>query len=179
MTLSRRFRFIRHASAAFAAASLALAAPAGAAESAGVAQAGQPGYVPGEVVVRVRDPRTGAIEARRHVIRDGDSVRETARELERRPGVVSATPNFIARASGWIPNDPGRDGVPGRWRALQWNLLGETGINAPDAWETLIRAGRPGGRGVVVAVLYTGFAYRTSGRFRKCPDLAACRFVRA
>jgi serine protease len=155
------------------------AAPARAAETAATpAAAGAPSHVPGEVVVRTRDPRTGAVEAHRHVIRDGESVRETARELERRPDVVSATPNYIARISQHIPNDPGRAGVPGGWRELQWNFLPEAGVNVPVAWENLLRAGRPGGRGVVIAVLDTGVAYRDRGRFRRSPDLSASRFVR-
>ena len=131
-------------------------------------------YVAGELVVRVRDADTGAVQTRRHVIRDGDSVRAEARELERRANVVSATPNYIARAAGYIPNDPGRARMAGGWQRLQWNLLG---IHVPDAWDTLIRAGRPGGRGVTVAVLDTGVAYRDRGRFRRSPDLARSQFA--
>ncbi len=155
------------------------AAPAHAAtDVAGIARAGEPGFVPGEVVLRVRDAGTGAIETRRHVISDGDGVLEEARQLERLPGVVSATPNHIARASAYIPNDPGPTGVPGGWQALQWNFLPGTGVNAPDAWETLRRVGRPGGQGVVVAVLDTGVAYRDRGNFRRSPDFGPSRFVR-
>jgi serine protease len=39
-------------------------------------------------------------------------------------------------------------------------------------------AGRPGGRGVIVAVLDTGVAYKKRGRYRKSPDLQGTRFTR-
>ena len=129
-------------------------------------------YRPGEVVVRTTDGKT-----RVHRIRDGSTVAEKAAELARRPGVLSATPNFVARAS-YVPNDPGKSGVPGGWQEIQWNLLPETGIDAPAAWDNLIAAGRPGGEGVTVAVLDTGVAYRNYGPFRKSPDLAYERFRR-
>ena len=122
-------------------------------------------YRPGEVVVRTTEGKT-----RVHHIRDGSSVREKAAELARRPGVLTATPNFIARAS-FLPDDPGKSGEPGGWQKIQWNLLPETGIDAPGAWDNLIAAGRPGGQGVTVAVLDTGVAYRDYGPFRKSPDL--------
>jgi serine protease len=118
------------------------------------------------------------VVARRHRIAEGDTVREAARALERRPGVVSATPNHIARASSLVPNDPGRSGTPGGWQAVQWNFLAGAGVNAPDAWENLQRVGRPGGAGVVVAVLDTGVAYRDRGAFRRSPDFGSGRFVR-
>jgi len=154
---------------------LVAAGPAHATETGAVAQAGDPGYVPGEVVVRVRDDETGAVTAKRHVIRDGESVRETMRELERREDVVSATPNFIARASDYVPNDPGLARIAGGWRQLQWNLLA---IRVPAAWERLRAIGKTGGRGVTVAVLDTGVAYRSKGRFLRSPDLSSKRFVR-
>ena len=161
--------------AALSLAALVVAAPAHAADSPIVPQAAEPGYVADEVVVRVRDRDSGAIETRRHVIRDGESVRETARELERRSDVVSATPNYIARASAFIPNDPGTARMAGGWQSLQWNLLA---INAPQAWDNLLAVKRAGGSGVTVAVLDTGVAYRDRGRFRRSPDLSPRRFVR-
>ena len=66
----------------------------------------------------------------------------------------------------------------GGWQKLQWNFLPETGVNAPEAWANLARAGRPGGKGVVVAVLDTGVAYANRGRFRRSPDFSKSRFVR-
>ena len=43
---------------------------------------------------------------------------------------------------------------------LQWNFLPAAGVNAPQAWANLIADQRPGGRGVTVAILDTGVAYR-------------------
>jgi serine protease len=111
-------------------------------------------------------------------VRDGESVAETVRELERRPGVAHAAPNVLARASTFIPNDPGRARLPGGWQLVQWNFLAEAGVNAPQAWSNLIALGRPGGRGAVVAVLDTGVAYRNRGRFRRSPDFRAGQFAR-
>ncbi len=111
-------------------------------------------------------PRTRVLR-----IRDGESVRTKAAELARRPGVLSATPNWIARAS-FVPDDPGRRAVPGGWALSQWNFLaGVAGVNAPGAWDNLIAAGRPGGAGVTVAVVDTGVAYRDYKRFKRSPDL--------
>ncbi len=162
------------------------AAPAGAA---------QDPYPAGEVIVRYaaeadrsaraaaqRAAGAGAPEAfapRTRVlrIRDGESVAATVRELERRPEVLDASPNHIARAS-FFPNDPGFGDTPGGWAGVQWNLDGPAGVNASAAWANLIGAGRDGGRGVTVAVLDTGVAYANRGRFRRSPDLSAERMVR-
>ena len=89
----------------------------------------------------------------------------------------SATPNYIARAS-FIPDDPASGGEPGGWQDVQWNFTGPFGVNAPAAWDNLARAGRPGARGVIVAVLDTGVAYSDRGRFTRSPDLRGNRFVR-
>jgi serine protease len=80
---------------------------------------------------------------------------------------ASATP-----AQAWIPNDPGRSGIPGGWQADQWNFMPGTGVDAPRAWDNLIAAGRPGGRGVKIAVLDSGVAYDRS------PDLSSIHFAR-
>jgi serine protease len=123
-------------------------------------------------------PRAFAPRTRVLKIKDGETVKQTIEQLQGKPGVLSATPNYIARASAFIPNDPGKDGTPAGWQNTQWNLMPVTGVNAPDAWENLIRVGRPGGAGVKVAVLDTGVAYADRGRFRKSPDLDASRFIR-
>jgi serine protease len=83
-----------------------------------------------------------------------------------------------ARASVFVPNDPGRAGTPGGWTQLQWNLAGPTSVNASGAWEHLIASGRHGGNGVIVAVLDTGVAYADRGRYRRTPDISPKRFVR-
>ena len=58
------------------------------------------------------------------------------------------------------PNDP--------YYKHQWHL---DQIQMPHAWQ------RSRGEGVVVAVIDTGVAYRTDGRFRIAPDLEGTRFV--
>jgi serine protease len=84
----------------------------------------------------------------------------------------------LAHATAYVPNDPGRGTVPGGWAAVQWNFTGPFGVGAPDAWQNLIAAGAPGGRGVIVAVLDTGVAYANHGAYRISPDLKASSFVR-
>ena len=158
------------------------------------AVAGADTAVPGEVVVRyvrgrrpggrpARDRRRGRARVRPAHARVEDPRR---RERRRRPSRSCArgrrsprrrrTP--IARISGFIPSDPGTAGTPGGWQELQWNFLAGVGVNAPDAWQHLIAAGRPGGRGVVVAVLDTGVAYADRKRFRRSPDFRRKDFVR-
>src|SRR3954453_23904189 len=79
---------------------------------------------------------------------------------------------LAAPAAAWIPNDPGKSGTPSGWQADQSNFLPGTGVDAPRAWDNLIAAGRPGGRGVKIAVLDSGVAYDRS------PDLSSVHFAR-
>ncbi len=162
-------------SAALAAAMLLSATAAGAAT-----------YVPGEVIVKYRDGTSGSVQqsieqstgteteleapggTAKLEIEDGDSVRQTVDELQSDPDVAYARPNYVARASAFVPNDPGF--------ARQWNLNAPFGLNMPEAWELAAARGAPGGRGAVVAVLDTGVAYENWGRYRRAPDLR--RFVR-
>lgn len=136
-------------------------------------------YRDGEVVVR---PQHGAAT----VVRVGDQrdVDRTVRALRARPDLVrSAAPNPVARIATTrqakptelIPNDPGNGKG---WQELQWNFSGPFGVNAPQAWANAANAGGRGGRGVIVAVLDTGVAYRSAGRFRRSPDFTAKDFVR-
>ena len=103
---------------------------------------------------------------------DGEAALRTLRE---RQDVVSAVPNHVGRAASYVPNDPGQGAG---WGAVQWNFLSAHGVNAPDAWTNVRRAGRPGGKGVVVAVIDSGVAYRDQGRYRISPDFARSQFVR-
>ena len=149
-----------------------LAAPAQAAVGARAAGPA-PEFRPGQVVVH------GEEGTRVVRTRPGESVLSAARRWRERPGVTWAGPNRLARISAFVPNDPGRrNGAPGEWTNVQWNFSAEVGVNAPAAWENLIAAGAPGGRGVVVAVLDTGIAYADRGRFKRSPDLRRATFVR-
>ncbi|MGI8427793.1 MAG: S8 family serine peptidase [Solirubrobacteraceae bacterium] len=192
-------RFIRRrtalalASGLLIAASVAVGCPA-------VASAAD--YVPGEVVVGyapganasvsadiatrmgARTTPAGAPDPSTQVLAlpHGLSVTRALAALRHRPGIAYAVPNFIAhiaasRNSGWIPNDPGRSHVPGGWEALQWNFLADAGVDAPQAWRNLIADKRPGARGVVVAVLDTGIAYRNWRSYGKSPDFTGTRFI--
>ncbi|HEX8103576.1 MAG TPA: S8 family serine peptidase, partial [Solirubrobacteraceae bacterium] len=175
---------------------LLAAALAGACLATIPASAAAAGYVPGEVLVRYHAgvdraaraavqratgtgrPRAFAPRTRVLQIRGRRSVGGAIRALRRHPEVASATPNHIAHASAFLPDDPGSTGQPGGWSRMQWNFLAGNGINAPDAWENLIAAGRPGGSGVVVAVLDTGIAYADRRSFRRSPDMGDTHFRR-
>jgi serine protease len=151
-------------------------------------------YVPHEVIVGYRAGTTMSTDAVRMVARRsvsapaprsrllqlprGESVAAAIGRLRRQPGVAYALPNYIAHTAGaWYPNDPGRGTQPQGWQRLQWNLMPTTGVNAPQAWANLLADHRGGGRGVVVAVLDTGVAYRRWGQFYPSPDFGRTRFV--
>jgi serine protease len=161
-------------SAALCALALASAAPA----TAGAA----PAYRAGEVVVRYATAgaasRASITRTRVVEVDSGQSVASAARALRARPGVLSATANYVAHISGYVPPDPGRAATIAGWQAMQWNFLPETGVNAPEAWAHLLAVGHPGGRGVTVAVLDTGIAYSDHKRFLRSPDFSKARFVR-
>ncbi len=144
--------------------------------------------VPGEVVVgelpagqtvgtTAKAARSDRARARHRVVHVRD-VDKAIAALKRRDDVVYAVPNVKAYAAGYIPNDPGRGDTPGGWRAVQWNFVGPFSVNAPDAWSNLAAVKKWGGRGVKVAVLDTGVAYRARKPFLKSPDLNTKRFVR-
>jgi hypothetical protein len=84
----------------------------------------------------------------------------------------------LAHATGFVPNDPGTTSRAGGWSELQWNFAGRFGVDAPGAWTNAITAGRPGGKGVTVAVLDTGVSYTDRAGARRSPDLSARQFVR-
>jgi serine protease len=155
-------------------------------------------HVPGELIVKYREGTTpaGREQLRRRAgvryarmvgdssqlvaVTDARSTREAAAELESDYRVAYARPNYVAHASVFTPNDPGRAG-PGGWTALQWNFLDTpAGARVQGAWDNAIAAGVPGGAGVVVAVLDTGVAYRTTRDhiYVKAADLNRKRFVR-
>jgi serine protease len=133
-----------------------------------------PAYAPGRVVVGY------ATQTRVLRVAPGQ-VRATVARLRGQPGVAFAAPDPIAHVSDApaslpLPNDPGIRGFPGGLAALQWNFFGPFGVNALQAWAN-VAGHAPGGRGVKIAVLDTGVAYRNLGRFRRSPDFAGTTFV--
>jgi serine protease len=172
-------------------ATIALALCAAIVQPAGAAAAetsSDPGYVPGELLVRFE----GGAE---HIVRVPPGLDLSAAEgaLAANPGVAYALPNYIAHTSS-VPNDPGLAGIPGGWERTQWNFLpcgslcGESptplpfeargGLNALDAWDILRQRGAAGGKGARVAVLDTGVAYVSKKpQFRKSPDFLRSQFL--
>src|SRR4051812_26498377 len=76
-------------------------------------------HVKGEVVVRyggAHAARAGAMP-RTRVLHVKD-VAQAERALRKQPGVLSATANYLAHTSGWIPPDPGDGDAPGGWQSL-------------------------------------------------------------
>jgi serine protease len=165
--------------------------------AAGAAAARAADYVPGEVVIGYRSPASTTLStgvARRMGVRSvapsgssteqvvrlapGVSVTQAIAQARQQPGVAYAVPDYIAHAAGfWIPNDPGAGQAAGGWQNLQWNFMAASGVNAPSAWSNLIADGRPGGRGVIVAILDTGIAYRAWHQYTRAPDFGGTRFV--
>lgn len=156
-------------------------------------------YVPGVVVVGYQQPRlaaaadpAGAASAEAgapptsiattviHVPRHTTLAAELTR-LRRQRGVAFAVPDYLAHIAAtppeWFPNDPGTAVVPQGWERTQWNFLPDIGVDAPEAWANLSAEGRPGARGVVIAVLDTGVAFRNWHQFRKSPDFGWTRFI--
>jgi serine protease len=157
-----------------------LLAAAAAALLAAAPSASAADYVPGEVLVAHQATASSAGSSAAHVVptRRGESVRAAVERLRGEGGVRYAVPNYIAHASGFVPNDPGIGSEPTQWQDIQWNFTGPFGVNAPDAWSQAIAVGAPGAHGVVVAVLDTGVAYENYGRFKRDPDLYASRFTK-
>lgn len=154
-------------------------------------------YVPHEVIVGYRRgaPDAVARAAEAHlglrrvtpapapysrILHVAPGIRATvvAARLRREPGVAYAEPNYIAHTAGsFYPDDRGRANVKQGWEKLQWNLLPASGVDAPRAWSNLLADHRPGGTGVVVAILDTGVAYRDWKQFYRSPDFTSTRFV--
>ena len=106
------------------------------------------------------------------------SVPATAAKLGALPGIKYAVPDYIAHIAGsWFPNDTGRGRTAKGWERLQWNSLAKDGVNAPQAWANLIADHRPGAKGVVIAVVDTGVAYRDWHTFKRSPDFRGTKFI--
>jgi serine protease len=190
----RMRRLLRTLLPVAALAALVAAVPAA---HAAIALAPARGFVPRQLLVKFEGQRAGRVLS----LPPGAGVRRTAKALRANPHVVYAEPNYIASASAtatpFDPNDPGMLGTSaeatpflGDWALKQWNFLSPEGVPTPqlptspggidavDAWQHLIEAGRPGAEGVVVAVLDTGIAYRQKGpRFRRSLDFGRGQFV--
>jgi serine protease len=160
------------------------------------------GYRPGAVEtpalarfgVRSTTP-AAAPDSRVLHLRRGESVWEAIARLRRQSGIAYALPNYIAHVAGgsrrggswqaaqaqlageFYPDDGGRTKRPRGWEDMQWNMLPGSGVNAPQAWANLLGDHRAGGKGVVIAVLDTGVAYRNWKQFHRSPDFGRTHFV--
>jgi serine protease len=164
------------------------------------AAAGAADYVPGQVIVGYTQAPSQAVTAdvarqtgipasqpvapapapNETVVRvpHGVSVGQAISRLRHHRGVAYAVPNFIAHVAGdYIPDDPGRASTARGWERIQWNFLPGSGVNAPAAWANLRAIRRPGGKGVTIAILDTGVAFRNWQRFRRSPDFNHTSFV--
>jgi serine protease len=156
-------------------------------------------FVPRQVVVKF----VGEAHGRTVGLPRGAGVLATARALRAKPDVEYAQPNYVAQGSAVEPEpvDPDDPGTiepsptgtvptPGGWALRQWDFLDYSGnataklpispggIDAVGAWTNLEAAGRPGGKGVVVAVLDSGIAYRDLGtEYLRSPDFSPEQFV--
>jgi serine protease len=128
-------------------------------------------------------------------LRPGESVSAAIARLRRQSGVAYALPNYIAHVAGgsprggspeaaraqlageFYPDDGGRSDQARGWEQMQWNMLSGSGVNATQAWANLLGDHRGGGKGVVIAVLDTGVAYRNWKQFHRSPDFGRTHFV--
>jgi serine protease len=191
-------RLLRTTLAAFALALAAIAVGSGPAHAGTLsARDAALGYVPHEVLVGYRPGPVAAVtsdfELRNGIRTSGrapapnsrllrlpnkETVKSAMARLRREPGVSYAEPNYIAHAAGpFFPDDPGRSHRRRGWEQMQWNMLPQIGVDAPDAWGNLLGDHRAGGRGMVIAILDTGVAYRDWHEFRRSPDFTRTRFV--
>jgi serine protease len=127
------------------------------------------------------DTEEGTQSPRTRLLRlaPGVSVASALKRLRAQRGVAWAVPDYRAHTAGtWVPDDEGAGHAPGDWEELQWNFVGEFGVNALEAWSNVSADGAPGGAGVIVAVLDTGVAYANRGPFRRSPDFSRHTFVK-
>ncbi|HLY49786.1 MAG TPA: S8 family serine peptidase [Solirubrobacteraceae bacterium] len=154
-----------------------------------------PAYLPGVVIVGYHQPGPAAaadtagpapgsaVQTKLLHLRGGVTVSGELRRLKRQRGVAFAVPDYVAHIAdaapspGWTPNDPGAASTPQGWTRMQWNFLAQAGVNAPGAWANLLGVHRAGARGVVIAILDTGVAFRNWHQYRKAPDFTWTHFV--
>ncbi|OHA42619.1 MAG: hypothetical protein A3G59_03390 [Candidatus Taylorbacteria bacterium RIFCSPLOWO2_12_FULL_47_20] len=94
----------------------------------------------------------------------GISLRDAISNFQKNKNLVYVEPDFEVTAFT-APNDP--------YYTYQWNLfdVSRGGVGAEGAWEY------GDGNGVVVAMLDTGIAYETRGKFYMAPDFTSDQFV--
>jgi serine protease len=103
---------------------------------------------------------------------------QAARVIAKLRGVISAIPDYVAHIAGqFFPDDPGRATKTHGWESLQWNFMPAAGVNAPQAWSNLQSDHRPGARGVKIAVVDTGVAFRNWKNFKQSPDFKGTKFA--
>ena len=111
-------------------------------------------------------------------LRSGETPPGAAAALRGQPGIAYAVPDYVAHATGaFTPNDPGRIHRPGGWQRIQWNYLAAAGVDAPTAWANLRAVRRPGAKGVKIAVIDTGVAFRDWETFKRSPDFNRTTFI--
>lgn len=135
-----------------------------------------------------------ALRSNRHVVYAEPNYLARAsvvRSSDTHSSAPTSTPSLfeVPNDTGALPDSP-EPGTIGGWALKQWNFLpwrsggavpltSPGGIDAPDAWRRLDEVGRPGARGVRVAVLDSGIAYRNLGhKYLRSPDFSAGQFAR-
>lgn len=151
----------------------------------GLRTAGNPKWVPGEIVVKFKQGVSEEAIAkvnrghdasilsvskrgkfRRLRIPRSMSVEQMAAAYRKNPNVEYAEPNYIATAL-MVPNDT--------YYSYQWNFDNRVsgGINMESAWDI-----QTGDQSIIVAIIDTGVAYEDYGRdYLQAPDLAGVHFV--
>jgi serine protease len=163
------------------------------------------GFAPRQLLVKFEGQRAGrtlALPAGAGVLRTARTLRANPRVEYAEPNYAAtaaavAAPTPVAETilpddSGTLETSASAAAVSaGDWDLKQWDFLpyaeGTTskevpispgGIDAVGAWANLEAAGRPGARGVTVAVLDSGVAYRSLGStYLRSPDFSPSQFV--
>jgi len=128
--------------------------------------------VPDHVIDRINSTRGAKVfytsrfaGFKRLKIPTGKTVSEMVGIYLKNPNVEYAEPNYIVYAT-FEPND--------FYYPLQWHFDNPVygGIHLQDAWDI-----ETGDSTIIIAVLDTGVAYETYGRFVQAPDLSGTSFV--
>jgi serine protease len=185
---------------------LALALAPGAGAATGLSPAAPArGFAPRQLVVKFAGQsagRTIGLPAGASVLGTARALRANPRVDYAEPNYAATASDAPAATPAPVPVLPNDSGtldaaasstavVPGDWDLKQWDFLpfeagttvGEMptslgGIDAVGAWANLEADGRPGARGITVAVLDSGIAYRALGStYLRSPDFAPGQFV--